>query len=187
MNLNTTISLSLVVGKAKNKIKNCHLGAGMSVIGDISDLLSRGSKVVGLNFDEEEEEEKYTTNCVPHLLSIPVEKYDKFCFLSFLSLHREMKTYPCLMVGWACRQTTLSATDPSITHTHTPDQPNFCLQYVMGCGFPCAKWEELWRPFCWLSSMFQNFHPLILLEKTQCHMLCISVISQELDDKKQEG
>jgi hypothetical protein len=119
MNLNTTISLSLVVGKAKNKIKNCHLGAGMSVIGDISDLLSRGSKVVGLNFDEEEEEEKYTTNCVPHLLSIPVEKYDKFCFLSFLSLHREMKTYPCLMVGWACRQTTLSATDPSITHTHT--------------------------------------------------------------------
>jgi hypothetical protein len=29
----------------------------MSVIGDISDLLSRGSKV-GLNFDEEEEEEE---------------------------------------------------------------------------------------------------------------------------------
>jgi hypothetical protein len=48
----------LVVGKAKNKIKNCHLGAGMSVIGDISDLLSRDSKV-GLNFDDEEEEEKY--------------------------------------------------------------------------------------------------------------------------------
>ncbi len=30
----------------------------MSVIGDISDLLSRDSKV-GLNFDDEEEEEKY--------------------------------------------------------------------------------------------------------------------------------
>jgi hypothetical protein len=90
----------------------------MSVIGDISDLLSRGSEV-GLNFDEdeEEEEEKHTQQLVFPIFSIPVEKYDKFVVK--LSVHREMKTYPCLMVGWACRQTTLSATDPSITHTHT--------------------------------------------------------------------
>jgi hypothetical protein len=42
------------------------------------------------------------------------------------------------------RQTTLSATDPSHTHTHTPDRSSFCYN-LLWAGFPCAKWEELWR------------------------------------------
>jgi hypothetical protein len=79
----------LVVGKAKNLKKKLSSWAGMSVIGDISDLLSRGSKV-RLNFDEEEEEEeKYNHQLtVFPIFSIPLEKYDKFVVKSSLYTER---------------------------------------------------------------------------------------------------
>jgi hypothetical protein len=88
-----------------------------------------------MNFEEEEEEYNHQL-CSP-IFSIAVEKCDKFV-VKKLSLHREMKTYPCLMVGWACRQTTLSATDPSITHTHLIN-PTFVTICYMGSGFPMCK------------------------------------------------
>jgi hypothetical protein len=86
-----------------------------------------------------------------------------------------MKTYPCSVVGWACRQTTLSATDPSITHTHTHTwSTQLLLQFVMG-WLPMCK-VEIMEDFRWLSSMLHNFHPLIWSEKTQ-HMLCYVWVS----------
>ncbi len=78
----------------------------MSVIGDISDLLSK----VGLDFDEEEEEEEEG------------EKYDKFVVKALFTQRDEnLSMFNGRVGGHADKQPFLPL-DPSIihhTHTHT--------------------------------------------------------------------
>ncbi len=87
----------------------------MSVIGDISDLLSRGSKVGLKPLMKEEEEEE--------------EKYDKFV-VKKLSLHNKQTCH----ISYADKQPFLPLTHHTHTHTHTLtlDRSNFCLQFIYG-------------------------------------------------------
>jgi hypothetical protein len=102
----------------------------MSVIGDISDLLSRGSKVGLKPLMKEEEEEE--------------EKYDKFV-VKKLSLQNKQTCH----ISYADKQPFLPLTHHTHTHTHTLlhlIDPTSAYNLFMG-WLPMCKCEELWRTF----------------------------------------